>query len=293
MPGDVGEDRVRVRIPGEQHAVLRHLRAVLDHQGGAERHVEPGVHGELARAVLGPVCRGLEHQLAFVAGDDLLVLRRLDEHQPVAVLDHALDLGLARRLLGDARRGAADVEGPQRELRARLADRLRGQDADRFAQVHHVHGREVAAVAHAADARAGPRTSAPSGSSPSRCPASSICCAVSSSICLPGLDQHLGDGRARPARADRSTSSSATMPTMPLAQRLDDVLALLQGGHLEAENRAAILLGDRDVLRHVHQSAREVAGVGRLERRVGQSLAGAVRRDEVLEHRRALRGSST
>src|SRR5439155_25760781 len=40
--------------------------------------------------------------------------------------------------------------GPQRELRARLTDRLRGQNADRFAEVHHVHRGEVAAVAHAA-----------------------------------------------------------------------------------------------------------------------------------------------
>ena len=44
------------------------------------------------------------------------------------------------------------------------------------------------------------------------------------------------------------------------------------------------MLGDDDVLGHVHQAARQVAGVGGLERRVGQTLAGAVRRDEVLEH---------
>ena len=43
-----------------------------------------------------------------------------------------------------------------------------------------------------------------------------------------------------------------------------------------------------DVLRHVDQAARQVAGVGRLERRVGETLAGAVGRDEVLQHRQAL-----
>ena len=52
-------------------------------------------------------------------------------------------------------------------------------------------------------------------------------------------------------------------------------------------HRAAILLGDRDVLRHVHETAGQVAGVGRLERGVGQTLPGAVGRDEVLEHREA------
>ena len=39
------------------------------------------------------------------------------------------------------------------------------------------------------------------------------------------------------------------------------------------------------VLRHVHQTARQVAGVGRLQRGVREALAGAVRGDEVLEDR--------
>ena len=46
-------------------------------------------------------------------------------------------------------------------------------------------------------------------------------------------------------------------------------------------------LGDDHVLGHVDQPPRQVARVGRLQRRVGQALAGAVRRDEVLEHRQA------
>ena len=48
----------------------------------------------------------------------------------------------------------------------------------------------------------------------------------------------------------------------------------------------AILLGDRHVLRDVHKAARQVAGVGRLERGVGQTLTSAVRRREVLERRK-------
>ena len=43
-------------------------------------------------------------------------------------------------------------------------------------------------------------------------------------------------------------------------------------------------LGDDDVLRHVDQTAGEVAGVGGLERGIGQALTRAVGRDEVLEH---------
>ena len=52
--------------------------------------------------------------------------------------------------------------------------------------------------------------------------------------------------------------------------------------------RLAVLLADDDILRHVDEAARQVTGVGRSQRRVGETLAGAVRRDEVLENRQAL-----
>ena len=49
-------------------------------------------------------------------------------------------------------RRAADVEGPHRQLRARLADRLRGDDADRLADVDRRAAGEIAPVAGGADA---------------------------------------------------------------------------------------------------------------------------------------------
>src|SRR4029079_14629002 len=52
--------------------------------------------------------------------------------------------------------------------------------------------------------------------------------------------------------------------------------------------RAAVLLADDHVLRDVDEASRQVARVGRAERRVGETLTGAVGRDEVLEHRQAL-----
>ena len=63
----------------------------------------------------------------------------------VARLERAL-LDLA------ARRRAADVERAHRELRARLADRLAGDDADRLADVDLVAARQVAPVALGAHA---------------------------------------------------------------------------------------------------------------------------------------------
>ena len=105
-----------------------------------------------------------------------------DDDQAVAVLDRAGDLRLARRLLGDTSRRSTDVEGAQRELRARLADRLRGDDADRLADVDHRHRRQVAAVAHAAETALRLAGEHASGSCTVSIPDSSICCAVSSSI---------------------------------------------------------------------------------------------------------------
>src|SRR6185369_16929812 len=72
-----------------------------------------------------------------------------------------------------------------------------------------------------------------------------------------------------------------------LREGLDDVFTFLQRADLETEDRAAILLADRHVLRDVHEATREVSGVGGLERRIRQTLSGAVRGDEVLEHREA------
>ena len=68
------------------------------------------------------------------------------------VTDGAVVLGLDLRLLEHLRRRAADVERPHGELRAGLADGLRGDDADGLAELDQAAGRQVAAVAIDADA---------------------------------------------------------------------------------------------------------------------------------------------
>jgi len=74
----------------------------------------------------------------------------------------------------------------------------------------------------------------------------------------------------------RSRSDSMTSP--PSTRAL----------HRDAVGGAAVVLGDDQVLRHVDQTAGQVAGVRGLQRRVRQALAGAVGRDEVLQHVQAL-----
>ena len=94
------------------------------------------------------------------------------------------------------------------------------------------------------------------------------------------------DDRSSPSIGSTSVSS-ATRPTM--RSRSGSMISppSMIGPTLDAVERAAVVLGDDHVLRHVDQTARQVARVGGLQRRVGQTLAGAVRRDEVLQHRQA------
>ena len=66
------------------------------------------------------------------------------------------------------------------------------------------------------------------------------------------------------------------------------ILVALDSRCRETAQSAAILLGDDNVLRHVHQTTREVTGVGRLEGGIGQTFTRTVGRYEVLEHRQTL-----
>ena len=62
----------------------------------------------------------------------------------------------------------------------------------------------------------------------------------------------------------------------------------LNTGHLDVLLGAAVDLADDHVLGDVDETARQVAGVGGAQRGVGETLARAVGRDEVLEHGQAL-----
>src|SRR5262249_44946525 len=56
-------------------------------------------------------------------------------------------------------------------------------------------------------------------------------------------------------------------------------------GDADTVQRAAVEIAHHGVLRHVDEATGEVTGVRGLERGIGQTLARAVRGDEVLEHR--------
>ena len=226
------------------------MRGALDPLGVDDGDLHVAAHGhELALRVAHHVAVDDLH-LAFVAGFDL-------------------------RLRGHLRR-AADVERAHGELGARLADRLRRDHADRLADIDRRAAREIAPVALAADAieqfaaQHGPHADL---------------------LHMRGVDL-LGDvfGDLLAALDDdvagfrmlhvlgRGTAQDA------LGERRHDLAAVDHGLDADALLGAAIFGRDDAVVGDVDEPAGEIARVGRLERGVGQTLARAVRRVEVLEH---------
>ena len=192
-------------------------------------------------------------------------------------LDLALALALDVLLLDAAGGDAADVERPHGELGAGLADRLRGDDPDGHAHLDQLAGGQVHAVAAPADAQrslAGHRAAD-----------------------LDLLDLHLLEllGRGQGdhlvfldhdligERVDDVDPADAAPDRLHQADL--DLLALVDDPLGDALRGAAVFHGDHDVLGDVGQLSGQVAAIGRLERRVGQALAGPVGRAEVLEHR--------
>ena len=93
-------------------------------------------------------------------------------------------------------------------------------------------------------------------------------------------DDHLIGNRVDDVRPAHAAANRVGQTNLDFFTAVDDALG-------DALGRAAVLHRNDDVLRHVGKLAGQVARVGRLERRVGQTLAGTVRRAEILEHRQA------
>ena len=140
-PVDLGQNRPCIGIPLGNPLAALDLVAIVD--------FEPG-------AILDPVDRAFGAVRTLdddrdIARHDHQIALAVAGKMPIADLHDSIEIGFDERLIGDLRR-AADVEGAHRELRARLADRLRGDDPDGLAHIDRRPAREIAAVALAANA---------------------------------------------------------------------------------------------------------------------------------------------
>src|SRR5690348_7182722 len=262
----LGDDRVGMRIP------------VRDRLASLDLGTVPGREGRAVGDLVALALTTLDVDQADVAGTrdrNQMALRMLHGLQ-VVELQRAggLDGHVVHR--GRARSRAADVEGTHRQLGAGFADRLRGDHANRLADVDDVSARQVAPVAQ--------RTYAELGfTGDGRTHLHALHAGLVEFLDQRFVEQRvaLHDRFVVIARCidvlDRDTAEHA------IAQRLDDVAALHDRSHGQALEGAAIVLGHHHVLGHIDETPGQVTRVRRLQRGVGQALAGAVGGDEVLQ----------
>ncbi len=267
LAGFFGENRHVIRIPLHEGVALLHLGAVLGRNDRADDHdVVFQFTSVVAENGNGTVF--VEH--------DVVAILQFDQPE-VVVMDHPVVLGLDLRDLEHLRRRAADVERPHRQLRARLADGLGGDDADRFAELDECTGGKVASITinantvlafareHRADAHA----------------------VNARSLNAPGLFlvNFLVRANEKFLRVRRVDDVVAGEPAhKPVGQFNDFVFTLINRRNPDAVRRTAIRLLDDDILRHIHEFAGHVTGVRGFEGGVGETFARAMGRDEVFQY---------
>ncbi len=183
-------------------------------------------------------------------------------------------------LAGDA----TGVEGPHRELGARLADGLGGDDADGLADLDRLARGQRHAVARRrhADGRV-------VGEGRQHAHAGHLWIVAQQLEFVFAHDRALGiDGAVR--QGDVVGEGPAEESGLEVGPLVVGVWVHVLEPDTEdgAVGLERCVLADDQLLRHVDEATSQVAGVGGTEGGVDQALPGARRGDEVLEHRQAL-----
>ncbi len=154
---------------------------------------------------------------------------------------------------------------------------LCADDAHRHALFHQRTGGEVHAVAQGADAQRGVAGHGTADLNLFQAHGLDLPRHVHGDQVVFANDDVVGD------RVDDVRTADAALDRVGQADL--DLLAAVDHALGDALGRAAVVRGDHDVLRHVGQLAGEVTRVGRLQGRIGQTLAGAVGGAEILQDR--------
>ena len=171
------------------------------------------------------------------------------------------------------------MEGPHGQLGSRLANRLGGYDANRLADIDGRSARQIAAIASAANTGFGL-------AGQHRADLDHFDIGYAEHFTGGLIEQRIlrNDHLAR-FRGDHVLGNRAAKN--PVRQRQDSLAALDNRIAMDEIIGAAVFDGDDAILRHIDQPAGQVAGVRRLQSGIGQTLAGAVSRIEIFEHRQA------
>src|SRR5216683_2793374 len=263
--GGFSEDREGERIPFGKDLAVGDVFTVFDAEARAVNDV--------VALLLAVLFIDDSDQSGAVHGDGSAATAFDELH--VHKLDDAVVARFERGTLGDARGSSADVEGAHGQLRAGFADGLGGDDADGFAKLNHSAGGEVASVTKGANAAAGFASEHGTNAHALDTRALHLVGKLFGDLLV-----HVDNDRALEILdlVERNTAHNA------VAQRLDFDAGFDDRFDEDAVAGAAIAFIDDHVLCDVDEATGEVAGIGGLERRIGQALARAVRRDEVLQH---------
>src|SRR6185437_9509507 len=270
LAADLGQDRDAVRIPLAEDGAGSDFLVFLDLQVGAG--------GDFVFFQLAPF--GIDQGDFAIAGEhDLLALVVADHLEPGELGDAGL-LGADFVDFDVPRRGAADVKRAHRQLRTRLADALGGDDADGHPLFDQRTGRKIHAVAAAAHAERGVAGHGAADLDLFQAQLFNPAGDVERNHLVFGDDRLIGD-RVHDVRPAHAAADRVGQPHLDLFAAVNHPLG-------DALGRAAVVQRDDHVLGDVRQLAGQVARVGRLERSEEHTLAGAVRRTEVFQHRQAL-----
>src|SRR5207244_10063998 len=147
-------------------------------------------------------------------------------------------------------RRPADVEGPHRELRARFADGLGGDDTHRLAELREPPGAEVTPVAHDANPALGVTRERGADAHTLQTRVLDLLGELLGDLRVDLDDDLAGERVADILRRDATQDA--------VAERLDDVAALDQRRRLDVLHGAAVVFAHDDVLRDVDEPPREV-----------------------------------
>ena len=207
-----------------------------------------------------------------------MALLAVDDDIGVAQPDYAIDRSLDRGLFVD-RGGAANVEGAHGQLGARLANRLGGDHTNRLTQVHRCAAGQVAPITFGAGATLGF-----AGQHRANLDLRDAGGFNGGHLVLVQRRTALDDGLLGDGILDRHRRRPAENA---LAQ-IDDNLAALH--HLANGNAGlglAVFFNDHAILADIDQATGQITRVRGLQGGIGQALAGAMGRVEILEHAQA------
>ena len=180
------------------------------------------------------------------------------------------------RLFGDATRRTADVKSSQRELSAWFTNALCCYDPNGLAHIDLAASTHVASIALDAHAALGLACE-------HRANEHFFNTGLGNAIGVFFFQQSTRVGHHILVGIESVILQYATNDAV--GQRLDYLLSVLESADLQPLASHAVFFADHHILSHIDHPPRQISGFGRLQSRIGQTLARSVGRDEVLEHR--------